>query len=200
VDRHPQPRPHTGRQRNDAARQAILDAAFVLFRETPGPDVTIDAIAAAAGVGKQTIYRWWPTKGAVIAAAITERARASAATPDLGSLRSDLHRFVSDTFAVVTDPRNTRMLRQLMAAAQNDAHLATTAGELTAHRRHEMRSILERGRGRGELAATADVDTLVDLAYGFLWYRLLLDHAPLDAEAAENLVVAILAAGTMPVP
>lgn len=187
------PRPHTGRRRNDAAGRAILDAAFALFRDTPGPEVTVDAIAAAAGVGKQTIYRWWPTKGAVIAAAIVERARASVATPDTGDLRTDLLRFITDTFAVVTEPGNERMLRQLMAGAQSDPHLAAAVDELTTQRRHELHTILDRGQRRGELVATADLLTLVDMAYGFLWYRLLLSHAPLDTAAAQHLVDALLA-------
>ncbi len=67
----PGSRPHTGRRRNAAAREAILDATFDLLREQGTGGVTIDAIAEAAGVGRQTIYRWWPTKGAVVAEAMT---------------------------------------------------------------------------------------------------------------------------------
>ncbi|MQA97684.1 MAG: TetR family transcriptional regulator [Streptosporangiales bacterium] len=75
---------HTGRRRDEAARQAILDATFTLLREgageagdtgDAGEALTIDRIAAAAGVGRQTIYRWWPGKGAVVAEAMASRAR-----------------------------------------------------------------------------------------------------------------------------
>ena len=69
------PRPHTGRRRNAAARDAILDATFELLRAQGASGVTIDAIAEAAGVGRQTIYRWWPTKGAVVAEAMVRGAR-----------------------------------------------------------------------------------------------------------------------------
>lgn len=187
-------RPHSGRRRSKAARQAILDATFALFHETPGSGVTIDAIAKAAGVGRQTIYRWWPSKGAVIAEAISERARAVARTPDTGDLRTDLVEFLAATFANVADPANGRMLRRLMTAAQEDAHLAAAVADFTERRRHELRVILERGRQRGQVAATADLDALIDLAYGFLWYRLLLGHAALDARSAQTLADALLAA------
>lgn len=190
-----QARPHSGPRRSEAARQAILDATFALLRETSGAGITIDAIATAAGVGRQTIYRWWPSKGAVFAEAMAERAQAVASALDSGDLRTDLAGLLADTFAGVADPANGRMLRHLMAAAQHDTYLADAAADFTAQRRRELCMILERGQQRGELAAAADLDTLVDLAYGFLWYRLLVGHAPLDTRAAETLADTVLAAG-----
>ena len=83
-------RPHTGRRRNEAARRAILEAALDLLTGSDGTTITIDALAAAAGVGKQTIYRWWPSKAAVLAEAMTQRARAQVPTADTGSLVGDL--------------------------------------------------------------------------------------------------------------
>src|SRR6478672_6817511 len=67
-------RPHTGRRRNEAARQAVLDAALRLLVESKGAPITVEAVARAAGVGKQTLYRWWPSKGAVLLDALTDRA------------------------------------------------------------------------------------------------------------------------------
>src|SRR5487761_8460 len=112
-----QPRPrrprrqHTGRRRNDAARDAILDATFELLRadgttssgtgEAEG--ITIDAIAEAAGVGRQTIYRWWPSKGAVVAEAMARGARAVVTVRDSGSFRTDLTQFLVDSFAGLED-------------------------------------------------------------------------------------------------
>jgi AcrR family transcriptional regulator len=189
-------RVHTGRRRNEVARQAILDAAFRLLRSANDQDLTIDAIAAAAGVGKQTIYRWWPSKGAVVAEALADRARDTAPVPDTGTLRGDLTRFLTDTFAGATDPSAAGMLRRVMAAAQHDPHLAEATAAFTARRRQELRTLLERGRTRGELTATADLDLLTDLAYGFLWYRLLVGHAPLDANAAASLADHLIAAGS----
>ncbi|WP_156766937.1 TetR/AcrR family transcriptional regulator, partial [Mycobacterium sp. E796] len=66
-------RPHTGNRRNDAAERAILQAAAELLADGGGP-ISVDAIAERAGVGKQTIYRWWPSKSAVLLDAMIHRA------------------------------------------------------------------------------------------------------------------------------
>ena len=82
-------RSHTGRRRNEAAQEAILDATFRLLSH-PGEAVTIDAIAAEAGVGRQTIYRWWPSKGAVVADALARHAQVVVPERDTGSFAKDL--------------------------------------------------------------------------------------------------------------
>jgi AcrR family transcriptional regulator len=188
------PRRHTGRRRNAAARDAILDATFELLRTQGAHGVTIDAIAAAAGVGRQTIYRWWPTKGAVAAEAMARGARMVVPDRDTGSFTEDLERFLTDSFAGLEDPGYQRALRQLVSAAQQDEHVAEVLAEFTAHRRAALRALLERGRASGEISATTDLGMLVDMAYGVLWYRLLVGHAPLDAGAARSLAAHLIAA------
>jgi AcrR family transcriptional regulator len=187
-------RPHTGRRRNDAARDAILDATLDLMRSGGVGALTIDAIADAAGVGRQTIYRWWPSKGAVVAEAITRHARAIVPPRASGSLSADLTAFLTDSFAGLDDPGTRRVLRQLAAAAQQDEHAAGVLTDFTAQRRGALRTLLDRGRAAGQLPAGADLDLLVDLAYGFLWYRLLVGHAPLDQHAARDLAAHLIAA------
>jgi AcrR family transcriptional regulator len=186
-------RPHTGRRRNDAAREAILDATFDLIYDDA--DVTIDAIAHAAGVGRQTIYRWWPSKGAVAAEAMTRRARAIVPARDTGSLRENLTAFLADSFAGLEDEKLRGALRRIAAAAQDDEHVAAVLDEFTAARRAALQGLLERGQARGELSPGADLAMLVDMAYGVLWYRVLVGHAPLDAAAAETLAACLVAAG-----
>jgi AcrR family transcriptional regulator len=188
------PRRHTGRRRNAAARDAILDATFELLRTQGAHGVTIDAIAAAAGVGRQTIYRWWPTKGAVAAEAMARGARTVVPDRDTGSFTEDLERFLTDSFAGLEDPGYQRALRQLVSAAQQDEHVAEVLAEFTAQRRAALRALLERGRASGEISATADLSMLVDMAYGVLWYRLLVGHAPLDVRAARSLATHLIAA------
>jgi AcrR family transcriptional regulator len=188
-------RPHTGRRRNEAVRRAILGAALAILREGNMRDLTIGGIAERAGVGRQTIYRWWPSKDAVVAEAMTYQAREIVPVPDTGMLRSDLTAFLEDSFKGTQDPGTQRMLRQVMSAAQHDAHVAGVLADFTSQRRAELRGLLARGRDRGELPADANLDMLADLAYGFLWYRLLVGHAPLDARAAEDLAAHLIAAG-----
>lgn len=185
-------RQHTGRRRNEAARQAILDAAAELLGQPGGAAVTIDMIAAAAGVGKQTIYRWWPSKGAVLLEAMTDLARTSAPTPDSGSLAGDLKTFVSATFrSAGAEPASSR-LRAVLAEAQRDAHAGALMREFTSRRRDELRGILSRGLERGELRADTDLDLVVDQVYGVLWYRLMISQAPLTARVANRLTTALL--------
>ncbi len=180
-------RPHTGRRRNEAAREAILDAAFRLLSDPASEALTIDAIAAEAGVGRQTIYRWWPSKGAVVADALVRHARVVVPERDTGSFAGDLTAFLADSFAGLQNAGYAGRLRQIVAEAQHDGHVARVLADFTAVRRAALRALLERGRDAGELAAGADLDMLVDMAYGVLYYRLLIGHAPLDEQAARSL-------------
>jgi AcrR family transcriptional regulator len=188
-------RPHTGRRRNAAARDAILDVTFELLRTSGTAGLTIDAIAEAAGVGRQTIYRWWPSKGAVAAEAMARQARVIVPVRDSGCFPEDLAQFLIDSFAGLEDPGMGRALRQLASAAQADVHVAKALADFTAQRRAALQALLERGRAVGDLPAHCDLDMLVDIAHGVLWYRLLVGHAPLDERAARDLAAHLVAAG-----
>jgi len=191
----PPRRPHTGRRRNDAATDAILDATFRLLSDPQAEAVTIDAIAAEAGVGRQTIYRWWPSKGSVVADALMRHAQAVVPRRDTGSFAGDLAAFLADSFAGLQDEGLASRLRQIVAAAQHDENVAKVLADFTAARRAALRAILERGRDGGELAPDADLDMLADMAYGVLYYRLLVGHAPLDEHAARSLAAELMRSG-----
>jgi AcrR family transcriptional regulator len=182
-------RPHTGRRRNDAAKDAILDATFRLLSGPGAEGLTIDAIAAAAGVGRQTIYRWWPSKGAVVADALARHAQVVVPERNTGSFTGDLAAFLKDE-------GYADRLRQIVAEAQHDEHVAQVLADFTAVRRAALRALLERGRTAGELAADTDLDMLVDMAYGVLYYRLLIRHAPLDEKAARSLAAELTGSGS----
>ncbi|GAB0102007.1 TetR/AcrR family transcriptional regulator [Nocardia sp. JMUB6875] len=186
-------RAHTGRRRNEAAHQAILDAALRLLGESEGTPVTIDAIARAAGVGKQTVYRWWPSKGALLLDALTERAALQVPTPDSGSLREGLHTIIAATFRGAQSDSTAPALRSLVCEAAHDPHLAELLRTFTGQRRAAVRAVLERGRERGELAADADLELMIDEFYGVFWYRFILGHGPLDDAVAARLTDSILA-------
>ncbi|MEC3955615.1 TetR/AcrR family transcriptional regulator [Nocardia sp. CDC153] len=186
-------RPHTGRRRNEATRQAILDAALRLLGESEGASVTVDAIARAAGVGKQTVYRWWPSKGAVLLDTLTERSALQVPTPDSGSVRTDLLTIVEATFRSAQDPLTAPALRTLVRESAHDPHLADLLRTFTARRRDAIHAVLARGRERGEIAADADLNLMVDEFYGVFWYRFILGHAPLDDGVAARLTDSILA-------
>ena len=191
-------RPHTGRRRNEAARAAILGAAVDLLRTNGLNTLTIDAIAEAAGVGRQTIYRWWPSKGAMLAEAMGLQAEAVVPPRDSGSFEADLTEFFAASFRSLADPGLARGLRDLASAAQHDEHVAEALAGFTAQRRRALRAVLARGVDQGRLSPGADLDLLVDLGYGFLWYRLLVGHRPLDEPAARDLASYLIAAGGAP--
>ncbi|MER5951908.1 TetR/AcrR family transcriptional regulator [Streptomyces sp. NPDC001904] len=189
-------RAHTGRRRNEEARRAVLDAALRLLADADGAAVSVDAIAKEAGVGKQTLYRWWPSKGAVLLDALTDRAEAAAPVPDSGALREDLRAVVTATFAGAQRTPVAPALRTLVREAAQDPHLADLMREFTESRRAVLRDVLERGRDRGELSADRDLDLMVDQVYGVFWYRFLLGHAPLGETEAVRLADSLIAQGS----
>src|SRR5690348_11960575 len=100
--------PDAGR-RNEASRKAILTAAFDLVGEVGFAKLSIEAIAARAGVGKQTIYRWWPSKGTVLFDAFLmlseDHATGDPALPDTGDIEADLKTVLRATVDELNDAR-----------------------------------------------------------------------------------------------
>ncbi|OJZ75471.1 hypothetical protein BRW65_02635 [Mycobacterium paraffinicum] len=184
----PTRRPHTGSRRNDAAERAILDAAAELLAADDSAPITVGTIAERAGVGKQTIYRWWPSKSAVLLDAMIHRARQTAPTPDSGDLRADLRAFLRSTFAAVGDSR--RLLLGALREALADAAAMDRLAAFTGARRNELAIILDRALARGEIGHPA---TVIDQAFGMIWYRMIFAHAPLDEQAADDLATALTA-------
>jgi len=181
-------RPHTGSRRNDAAEQAILEAAAELLVAGDGALITVAAIAERAGVGKQTIYRWWPSKSAVLLDAMIHRARQVAPARETGDLHTDLRLFLRSTFAAAPDNRS--LLLGVLREALGDAATMDQLARFTAARRDELAQILERARARGQISAER-LDTVVDQAFGLLWYRMIFAHRPLDEGAADEVAAAL---------
>lgn len=152
---------------------------------------TIDTLAAAAGVGRQTIYRWWPSKGAVFIEAMSERASLEVPVPETGSLPGDLYAFLTATFRTAGANNIAGVLRGVIAEAQRDLYTATLLREFAAGRRAALREVFLRGRVQGEMRAGTDIDLLIDQAFGVLWYRLLTGHGDLDNAAAARLAAGL---------
>lgn len=187
----PERRPHTGRRRNDAARLAILTAAAELLAKS-GPAVTVSDIAAATGVSKHTIYRWWPSKGAVLLDAVIEFGRANAPDPQSGTFAEDLRTFLDTTFAAAANPPAATLLRAVVAEAQTNPATADLLSAFVDDRRSILRAILQRAHRRGELAASTDLELVMDQVYGVLWYRLTVARTPVNADIAARLADSIL--------
>jgi AcrR family transcriptional regulator len=179
---------HTGRARNETARRAILEAAAGLLATSELADISIARIADVAGVGRQTIYRWWPSKGAVLADAMAERAEDAVGVGSTGDLRADLTRFIAETFAAARHPTATRALRSLLGESLRDVPAAELLQAFTVRRREQLRSLVA---SSGQ-APDHDIELLADQIFGVLWYRLAISREPVDDESAVRLAEAVL--------
>jgi AcrR family transcriptional regulator len=177
------------KRRNEQARTAILRAARELLDRRGFRRLTIEGIAARAGVGKATIYRWWPSKAAVAMDAVLEAAGPRIPFPDTGSAREDLRRQIASVIKLYTRTRTGRGLRALLAESQHDPSLAESLRDrFIASRRAEAATVFERAVERGELRPDLDVGVAIDALYGAVYYRLLVSHAPLDSAYADTLI------------
>ncbi len=183
-------RAHTGRSRNDAAREAILTAAAELLETEGSAKITMVAIAQRAGAGKQTLYRWWPTKGVLLLEAMVWLAESDVSGAETDDLRADLTVFVRTTFASATKHRS--LLLGVLREALGDPDTAAQLESFAATRRAALRKILEASYRRGEIADRGPIDVVVDEVFGFLWYRLIFANAPLTRAAAARLVDGVL--------
>ncbi len=180
------------RRRSDQAHQAILQATMELLKQEGYRDMTIEAIAARAGVGKKTIYRWWPSKAAVALETLTSYAEMHVPFSDTGSLERDLLAYFELSFAGLQGKSGT-VLSGLAAEAQLDPEFAREFQRtFIVARKQELVALLQNGLQRGELAPDTNLEVLADLIYGAKWYRFLLYPAPLDEAFAREIVRLIL--------
>jgi AcrR family transcriptional regulator len=172
------------RTRSEESRQAILEAALALARDRGYGKLTVDTLAVAAGVGKQTIYRWWSSLGEVVLEALREHARAIP-SPETGTLVGDLSAFLRATFRLGRGPEGTApILKGLMAEAQLDEAFAPRFTEFIEGRRAILRTIVLRHASN---APRSEVDATIDMLFGAMWYRMLVGHGALDAAFAQTL-------------
>ena len=186
-------------RRSERSRRAILAATRELIVEAGYAKVSIDAIAARAGVGKQTIYRWWPNKGAVVFDSVLELSAdpsgAVAALPDTGDLEADLRLVMRATVAEFADPAFEAPIRALNTEIAHDPDLAALYRERLAAPVDEVKKDRLRSAQRaGQLAADADLDLVLEVLYAPLYQRWLLRTGPLTESYADALVAAAVKA------
>ncbi|ALU93512.1 TetR family transcriptional regulator [Streptomyces globisporus C-1027] len=192
-------------RRSDRSRRAILDAALALVTEVGYRRTTIEGIAARAGVGKQTIYRWWPSKAAVLMDAFLDLAGRSAegagsgedassdeaaqGIPDTGDLAADLKLVLRATVDELNDPVLEAPTRALTAEGIVDAKL----GAAFVHKLLDPQLALYVTRLRaaqeaGDVRADVDSRIALELLIGPLMHRWLLRTLPLTHAYADEIV------------
>lgn len=158
--------------------------------------LTIEAVAATAGVGKSTIYRWWPNKETLLADALAEIFRGDE-IPDLGDTRAELRRAVDMTIDNYANEDLASALPALAAGLLPNPELMAGFREGFLHRKRENIAVaLRRGIARGDLPAALDTDLVQDLWAGTVLYRRLMVGAALDDSLAERLVDLVFAAAS----
>ncbi|WP_255447087.1 TetR/AcrR family transcriptional regulator [Schumannella soli] len=187
-----------GRVRSENARLAILDATASEFARRGYEHLTIEGIAAAAGVGKQTIYRWWRSKGDLVAEAVLEDRLLGERfhIPDTGDLRADLATWLGEVFGMLAGPEGEGLLRSLIAAAADNADIGRRlreriAGEGAGSGEASVTDRLRSAVAAGELATSAPVAEIAELLVGAVILRAL-SRTGGDREAVSRLVAAIV--------
>lgn len=173
-------RPKGGRPRSPKIHQAILKAAADLVLSQGFGALSMDAIAAKAGVGRMTLYRRWPNKAAIVMDAFV--ARVDPGTLFIpGSNYLDTIRLQMRTMAKAFRGKDGALIRALLAAAQLDPELAAALRERwTMPRRRMAVAYFEEGIRKGYLRPDADPNAIIDLLYAPMYYRLQMGTGPLS--------------------
>lgn len=177
-----------GRPRSEKTKKAILSAAYELLLENGFGTVTIEKIAERAGVSKATIYKWWTNKAAVVMDAFFDAAVVKLPIPDTGSTINDMIIQVNN-LAKFLISREGKVINEIIAEGQFDQKLAETYRMVYFKpRRLDSRYILERGISRGELKEGLDIELVMDLIFGPLFYRLLITGDMVDEAFIKNII------------
>jgi AcrR family transcriptional regulator len=186
-------------RRSDRARVAVLHAADDLLVERGYAGVTIEGIAARAGVAKQTIYRWWPSKFDILMDTFLEDAAGALKVPDTGTVAGDLRGHLRQVAAFLSAEPAGRVMLALIGQAQHDADAARIFQQRYLDERRALDlAILERGVARGELRDDTDLDLALDMIYGPAYHRVLLTGLPVDERFIDGLVSNVMAAIAAP--
>jgi len=182
-----------GRPRSDTSRSAILKAAYQMLREGGFAQFTVEGVAARAGAGKATIYRWWTNKGTLAVeaflVAVAPRMDAIKPTGDpLEDLRLTLH-----TAAGIYRGRAGQLIRELLSLGHADEETGRLlfSGYLTPRREAGL-AVLHRVEAAGLLRPGVDVDVLADALWGPIFHRLIVEHRTLEKAFIDRLLDVVL--------
>lgn len=184
-------KPGRGRRRAEDVRRATLTAAAELLLAEGVHALTFSKVAARAGVSKMTLYKWWPSPGALAFDAYFDTFKETLAFPDTGDIGRDLSTQLH-SFVDLLD-RNGPVIAGIIGAAQGDPGLAEA---LSTHYVIQRRALaverLTRAQQVGQIRAEADLETIVDQLWGAVYHRLLMPAQPLSRDFADRLIANLL--------
>ncbi|MGF7006471.1 TetR/AcrR family transcriptional regulator [Aminobacter sp. BE322] len=165
-------RKSVGARRSLESSEAILEAAEAVLVEAGHAGFSIEAVARRARAGKPTIYRWWPSKAALLLE-VYQRQKRDVDYPDTGNIEEDLFRFVRSLFVHWRQTPSGGIFRSLLAEAQADPAAAEALAGYAAGRRAHTGKLVERAKARGEVADHVDPEQVADMVASYAWVHLL---------------------------
>ncbi|MDZ7991140.1 MAG: TetR/AcrR family transcriptional regulator [Nostoc sp. EfeVER01] len=185
----------SGRPRSIHADQAILQATLDLLAEVGYESMSIEAIASRAGVGKTTIYRRYTSKEELVADAI-ESLRDDLVIPDTDSFWGDMDILINNAAKKIDSPLGRQTLALIISTASSNPQFAEVYWtKYTKLRREAFSKILERAKSRGEIHKDADVELIIDLVSGSLYYALIFKPTTEPVEAYMRRTMNLLMKG-----
>lgn len=185
---------HLGRPRSEAAvsHAAIMDAVYELLQERPVRDLTMEAVALRAKVGKPTLYKWWPSKAALMMAMFNERfsgpLEAPVAATAEEAIRVKVRRLIKEFKGLFG-----KVVADLIAEGQSDPAILQELYERHIRlRRASTVADIERGKTAGEFSADTDAELLVDEIFAPVYYRFLLRIVPFNEKYGDHLIDQVL--------
>ena len=177
-----------GRPRSDRVHRAILDAARELLIRDGFTRLRLEHVAAAAGVGKATIYRRWPTKEDLAQALLQDLASPHIAIDDVGDTRAEMLAAVTNPMRAITDTNFGPVILALMSQIAGNPKLGDPFRQTVVQaRRDAVAEMIARGIARGDLCPEADPDLATELLVGPVYFRLVFG-GKLDDEFANTIV------------
>ncbi|WP_255546664.1 TetR-like C-terminal domain-containing protein [Glaciihabitans sp. dw_435] len=178
-----------GRRPAAEVRAEVLAAAAALMYADGLPAVTFERVAVRSGASKTTIYKWWPSPGALAAEAYFVTNKTELQFPDTGDLANDVRAQLRAFVQLLTQSGSGRIIAELIGTAQTDQDLsAAVSKHYTMPRRILAIRYFQQAVKRGQLRDDADLGLLVDQLWGACYNRLLIPDAPLDQKFADALV------------
>jgi AcrR family transcriptional regulator len=182
-----------GRPRDPDTEVKILGATRAILAESGMRALTVEAVAARAGVAKTTIYRRYRSRHDLALAVLVDMIRTVTSIPDLGDTRRELIQLLRGTLIVLGETLMGRVMQGLVTELASDPHLSRAFREqVIPLRRGEVARALERGVARGDLRPDPDVALVHELLFGPVYYRLLLSGEALEPVFADLIVDALL--------
>jgi AcrR family transcriptional regulator len=180
------PKRGRGRPRREGTDEEVLAATLRTLREKGYGPLTVDAIAEQTGIAKTTIYRRWPSKGALVAAAVTPMAVPPEVLADSGTLLGDaivLLRQICEVIAGELGP----IAAGLVGESQGSPELVGIVRQLMDPWRGLFRRVIGRAITRGQLPPDTDVELVIDLFVGPIWSRHLVHRVPIEPQLGERI-------------